>query len=893
MSDVICPYCGATNSSDDFFCKSCYRTLPGEDDIELPAGSGSEDWLDSLRGSSESSDDSEDNPAEEPENQGSQDEEQEEEIPEWLQRIRQRSQEDQAPDEPEADEPDSLNPFGDSAEDLPDWLKEFQANAPEPSEKPETPLAGEQDWTNPFEDEKTKPAEQTAEDQVDWLKDLGNEETNPQAETPLSGGGLDWAELAGTGQPDQTEPSEPAADRDWLSEFAALPEENEPEASQNQEGEDEEKPDWLAAFQAAESQENPAEEGHEETPGEEQRPDWLGSFESYPGQDEETTPAEQAPAEEVPTPDWLKNFGSGPDDQADEPGQEPAVPDWVTSMNTTDDSGESNQSENNAGDDWLGAFQALGSDTAAPGENRAGEEEQPAEIEPESELPDWLANLQAAQEGPIPPENEAIQPFPADLDFLASIGDDTPPAEPGDRSAQEDQTATTAEPDEAASQPPAETHPEKAFEEDMPEITPNDLDIPAFSPLDLPDWFKGPADAESPAPIETPAEEGEPGIEPAQLPGWLQAMRPVESVMPEEARKNQPNEAIEKSGPLAGYQGILPGDASVTRYTKPPIYSARLQVSEKQQAYADLLENLVHAETEAGAPAAEKSVAPQMLLRILIGLVLIVFLGFILFSGVRLAPLPTLYSSETAAFFNGIKDLRLSGSPVHVLVGMDYESGLAGEMQALSSGVIEDLAGSAARLTFVADTTAGPAFTDQVMANVAADVPNYSLADNTVNLGYLAGGTSALASLAANPAYTAPYDLSGASAWTQPALTGLSQLSDFDAVLLISDNPENARAWIEQLGPYLGQTPFLVIASAQAGPMIQPYFQSGQIAGLLNGMQGSAGYASLSGQAQGLVARYWDAYQSGLLLVVLIILVGNLIQGVRIAASRLKPANKG
>ena len=226
------------------------------------------------------------------------------------------------------------------------------------------------------------------------------------------------------------------------------------------------------------------------------------------------------------------------------------------------------------------------------------------------------------------------------------------------------------------------------------------------------------------------------------------------------------------------------------------------------------------------------------------------------------------------------------------MVAFDYEAALSGELNALASGVLDDLAGSAARITTIADVPAGVVFADNLLTATAADTPNYSLDSLTVNLGYLPGGTTGLASLAANPILTAPYDMNGANAWEGPALAGLSRLSDFDAVLVLSDNPENTRAWIEQVGPALGQTPLLVIASAQAAPMIQPYYQSGQVAGLLAGMQGSAAYASLSGRTGGTVNRYWGAYQTGLLLIVLIILVGGLIQGIRRFSASSNPATK-
>jgi hypothetical protein len=50
-------------------------------------------------------------------------------------------------------------------------------------------------------------------------------------------------------------------------------------------------------------------------------------------------------------------------------------------------------------------------------------------------------------------------------------------------------------------------------------------------------------------------------------------------------------------------------------------------------------------------------------------------------------------------------------------------------------------------------------------------------------------------------------------------------------IIVITDSADSGRTWIEQVSHLIGPDRFVVVASAQAGPMLQPYHQSGQIAG--------------------------------------------------------------
>jgi len=155
-----------------------------------------------------------------------------------------------------------------------------------------------------------------------------------------------------------------------------------------------------------------------------------------------------------------------------------------------------------------------------------------------------------------------------------------------------------------------------------------------------------------------------------------------------------------------------------------------------------------------------------------------------------------------------------------------------------------------------------------------------------LNLGYLPGGQMGIRAFAENPSATAPYAYAQSSnlfnfaptpAWSLPPLQDVKSLSQFAALILITDNADSSRAWIEQTTSARGAIPFVVISSAQAAPMIQPYYASQQINGLVSGLYGGALVEQSNAGRPGTARIYWDAYSIGMLLAMALILGGGLL----------------
>jgi len=483
-----------------------------------------------------------------------------------------------------------------------------------------------------------------------------------------------------------------------------------------------------------------------------------------------------------------------------------------------------------------------------------------APLAEDTDLPDWLNTDDTP--------TEAASPFISDSAFLdeagsSLFGDSTPSA------------SETPPLGEEPSEPPAAAPAEGG-----------DFAHP-LADNGLPDWM------ESEQPIEMlPDQPGENVAEEAseaQLPGWLAAMRPVEAVSAES--EGSLSEHVEKSGPLAGLRGVLPADSQTIKYRKPPVYSSKLKVSESQASHAGLLEDLLQRESK---PSDAKRVGLQgskRLMQLVVAVVLIVVL--LLFRGagnITDNPGRPYLSSFATAFHQEIEDLP---NEAPVLLAVDYDPGYSGEMKAASSSVIKRLMSKRQRISVISTVPAGPALAEDLLLqsylSQTASGTDY-MNTHTINLGYLPGGVTSLREFSLRPQQAARYGLTtshdGLIPWDHPALTGVSSLTDFAAVIVITDSVESGRAWVEQVQPSLGSTPMLLISSAQSAPMMEAYVQSGQLSGMLSGLAGSVTYENLLGQP-GTGNTYWVALQGGLAVVIALILVGIILElFVTLVASR-------
>lgn len=364
-------------------------------------------------------------------------------------------------------------------------------------------------------------------------------------------------------------------------------------------------------------------------------------------------------------------------------------------------------------------------------------------------------------------------------------------------------------------------------------------------------------------------------IEPADLPIWLAAMRPVDAVSQDAPTSEDNVQTVESTGPLAGLSGILPAEPAMARVKKSSAYAIKLQVSDNQQANAAMLEELIKNEGNV-EPIPEKArISSQHVLRLSIFLVLLLAIIWPVLTGSVNTPLPGIAPEtlETRRIIDSIS----SGAPV--LMAVEYEPGLSAEMDAASAGLVDHLMIRGAFLTLISTSTMGPAQAERLISVINNSTDHdYQPSTQYVNLGYIPGGPTGLLGFATTPRSVLPFALDNSPIWESGPLSNVQNVKDFELVVVITEDADSARAWIEQVQPMLASTPLVMVLSAQAEPMIRPYYEGSprQVNGLVTGLAGGASYEETMPRPS-LARRYWDAFSYGLLAAVVLIGLGGVI----------------
>ena len=390
----------------------------------------------------------------------------------------------------------------------------------------------------------------------------------------------------------------------------------------------------------------------------------------------------------------------------------------------------------------------------------------------------------------------------------------------------------------------------------------------------LPDWIAKTGSIEPPPSPQEPAESP---IAPAELPNWLEALRPTETVSPSAPVEDLSGADIVTAGPLVGLRGVISAHPSAIRPQKPPIYSIKLRVTDEQQARVEMMKELLANEEKPTPLASRPIITSRNIFRLIVAVVLLLPMVWMIISGSQQASTPQPGNIPGVVDFTQQIQKLPSGAPV--LMAFDYEAGFSGELNIAVTNVLIQLMNKSAYLTLVATTPTGPALAESLIKNASSSLVGTSGAySNYADLGYVPGGTMGLLGLAKSPRSILPYSLESDNVWEGAPLNAIASIKDFSAVIVLTNDPDTARIWIEQAGPLLQEagTPLLMVTSSQAEPLIRPYFEAkpAQVQGLIAGLAGGLAYGRTVGNLQ--QNGIWDAFSVGVTVSFLIILIGSI-----------------
>ena len=842
-------------------------------------------------------------------------------LPDWLKDVRQQARESaqeeaaqsaSLPQTRKDEPPDLLAGLASQAsgdeEEVPDWLASLNQTAPPKSEAPSAPSSGTDFFAQFEKGESRSASESTPEDTPAQVDNTADQSTPGGEKDELS----EWFTQAAE-QPEEMVELDPHAgqdDRGWLSSFdtpisttkeQAPKEEEDLSWLRNLEETARQTGDLKAPKQPAEWTANfdmPSTPSQASSSGEDLSwLDNLGSIEEPP----------QQPSQPARTPEedlgWLNQFGAMSDSQAqkgaeEKPTESPEDLSWLNNLGGTSEAPQpfstplpesSDQPFSKEGLNWLNDL------------GEVSQSEQPydaAQELPSSTQEDlsWLKGLGGEPESlsrppadtraprqtaPLGQPEEPREPEP---DWLKSAAEAPSMPAPGDLSMDWFTPKDRTEDEKAV--PPAGTEPSTLQPAPFSDIfsTPSEpaplsnQDVDSLFSVDMPDWLSQPEprteEAASPQAAAVPA-QGEDSLTPVELPSWVQAMRPVEAAISEAAPslEDQPEET---QGPLAGLRGVIPG-APVGFSTRPKPVSLKLQATDEQQASAALLEQILSSETSPRALISSSFIVSQHALRWALAGLLVFVLGAVISLRSQSMPVSTSLRAEGSELSNTVIGIPPGAN---VLVVIDYEPSLAGEMEAIGGPLLDQMASlSRPNLFFISTSPNGTALVERLMTNARINTPDgfgYVAGEQYHNLGFLPGGSAGVLGFVERPGEVIPS-------------AGVSSFFEYAALVVMTDHAESGRIWVEQLqnrkqmDPLLAGQPLLMVASAQAGPLLQPYVSSGQVAGMISGLSDAARYAA-NNNRPGVARLYWDTFGIGLAISIALIVAGtlwNVFTGIR------------
>jgi len=227
--------------------------------------------------------------------------------------------------------------------------------------------------------------------------------------------------------------------------------------------------------------------------------------------------------------------------------------------------------------------------------------------------------------------------------------------------------------------------------------------------------------------------------------------------------------------------------------------------------------------------------------------------------------LPISISGYTTKVYDRIEKLKPGDK---VIMDFNYGVDSKPELESQAVSILKQLAKKNVRVIAVAFTPQGPMIADEVLKTYARLGKVYGT--DYCNLGYLAGGETAMGAFIRDPLKACPVDFRNGQSKDLPIMQGVA--SGKDVQMLIYFTTSYTAEWIRQAGPL--NVPIVGGVITVLGPAQEAFTQSGQLQGLLVGMRCGAEY-ELEMKEPGPAVAAMDAQSMGHLLFIVFIIFGN------------------
>ena len=302
--------------------------------------------------------------------------------------------------------------------------------------------------------------------------------------------------------------------------------------------------------------------------------------------------------------------------------------------------------------------------------------------------------------------------------------------------------------------------------------------------------------------------------------------------------------------------GIGDGDTLPVSVIEPV-----LDVSREEQELADKLRSTIADEKTARPERTREEPAAHWVVRLILAVLLIGSLSLSLFFGNQVRMPQGTVPPQNEAVLDWAED---SEDKTAVLLIFDYAAGYANEVERVALPVLQQ--------AIQPGTTIGMAYSNPsgllLSERLIDQIDDYL---KLIDFGYYP--TSALGAYGLTDQTAAAWEFIDYPESKKPLPEW-----PFSAVVILSNSYEGAAGWVEQMSALDPDRPIYLLVTAQAGPLLQPYYQSGQVAGMVSGMTEAAVVETLlDGEGQALVR--WRSYQIGVLICLIVIVIGVILNG--------------
>lgn len=319
---------------------------------------------------------------------------------------------------------------------------------------------------------------------------------------------------------------------------------------------------------------------------------------------------------------------------------------------------------------------------------------------------------------------------------------------------------------------------------------------------------------------------------------------------------------------------ILPGQE--IKYNPPRQTTAQSQ-GDSATARISMFEATLQAEKEEHSSPLYKRSQSSFVARWVIAALLVGLISLVQLSNAAPSRLPEIIPVEIVDLYTSISGVRTGAN---VLLILDYEAACAGEVETAAGAAIRLLADKQASFFTISTSAHNLFLADKLLSAVNAIKSDpeepFLGTDRFTVLGYLPGGQSGMQSLLRDFKGSLPLGLNLSRTANIPGLSAIQNVNNFDGILILTDNPDTARTWVEQIQPLLASPKLWMAVSSQAVPLVRPYIRSGQIDGLIGGMYGAASFEQVL-REPGPATQLWNGYYYALVFSLFIIATAGIL----------------